>query len=123
MVFVKPVLRPARLSGRCSMQRALACWLSCCVLLASTNVLANPKEKAPELPRLGLDAAEPQVRSAPPATPFGIPPATSKEYVLDFHGYLLLPMRLGLNKRNETAGSPGGTVLHAPPLIPQDYRR
>ncbi len=105
------------------MRRNLACWLSFCVLGVATPALSAPKEKAAELPRLGLDSAEPQVRSAPPATPFGIPPATSKEYVLDFHGYLLLPLRLGLHKRDASGTSPGGTVLHAPPLVPQDYRR
>lgn len=115
------------------MRRDLACWLALCVLAVPTPTLAQTKDKAeekekekeeaPELPRLGLDPAEPQVRSAPPATPFGIPPATSKEYVLDFHGYLLLPMRLGVHEREDPPAGQSHTVLHAPPLVPQDYRR
>jgi hypothetical protein len=106
------------------MRQGLLCWLLLSVLAVPTPALAEePKKKSPELPRLGLDAAEPGVRSAPPATPFGIAPATSKEYVLDFHGYLLLPMRLGLNKRTDPGPGQSETVLHAPPLVPQDFRR
>jgi hypothetical protein len=107
------------------MRRELTRWLALFVLaVPATTLAAEPKqEKTPELPRLGLDPAEPQVRSAPPATPFGIPPATSKEYVLDFHGYLLLPMRLGIHERGDPAPGQGDTVLHTPPLIPQEYRR
>jgi hypothetical protein len=123
MVFAYPLLRTARLLGRCSMRQGLACWLALSVLAVSTPTSAEPKEKALELPRLGLDPAEPQVRSAPPAIPFGIPPATSKEYVFDFHGYLLLPLRIGIAKREDPAPGQGETVLHTPPLIPQNYRR
>lgn len=123
MVFVNPILRPAPMLKSRSARRTLACFLSLSLLAVSAPAEADPDEKASSLPRLGLDAAEPQVRSAPPATPFGIPPATSKEYVLDFHGYLLLPLKLGVNKRVNNTPSQSETVLHAPPLIPQDYRR
>jgi len=106
------------------MQRDLACWLALSVLAISTPAQAEePKEKAPELPRLGMDPAEPGVRSAPPAIPFGIPPATSKEYVFDFHGYLLLPLRIGVHTQEDPAPGQSATVLHTPPLIPQNYRR
>ena len=75
------------------------------------------------LPRLGLDPGEPQVRSATPALPFGVSRRTSKEYVLDFHGYFLLPARVGVHKRQRTR-CPGQSelVLHSPPLMPQDLR-
>lgn len=105
------------------MRRDLAWWLALCVLVVPTSTLAEPKEKSPELPRLGLDPGEPGVRSAPPATPFGIAPATSKEYVLDFHGYMLLPMRLGVHEREDPGPDQSRTVLHTPPLVPQDYER
>jgi hypothetical protein len=106
------------------MQRDLACWLALSVLAVSTPALAEePQAKAPELLRLGLDPAEPGVRSAPPAIPFGIPPATSKEYVFDFHGYLLLPLRIGVHKQEDPSPGQSETVLHTPPLIPQNYRR
>ena len=104
------------------MRRELACGMALMVLAVSTPTLAQTKEKPPELPRLGLDPAEPKVRSAPPAIPFGIPPATSKEYVFDFHGYMLLPLRVGIGEREHVGDGQSATVLHTPPLIPQDYR-
>src|SRR5262245_64754488 len=115
MVFANPLLRTARLRGRCSMRQGLACWLALSVLALATPTQAETKkDKGPELPRLGLDPADPQVRSAPPAIPFGIPPATSKEYVFDFHGYMLLPLRIGIAEREDPAPGQGETVLHTP---------
>lgn len=75
------------------------------------------------LPRLGLSPAEPLVRSPAPSIPFGIAPATSRELVLDFHGYLLLPGNVGLHKRQNAQGGGTTTFLHTPPLIPQDLRQ
>jgi hypothetical protein len=80
------------------------------------------------LPKLGLSPGEPQVRSATPSIPFGVSPAQSKEFVLDFHGYLLLPAELGMHERptvTPPAGQcmqSGGTVFHTPPLMAQDLR-
>ncbi len=75
-----------------------------------------------EIPRLGLSPGDPQVRSATPSIPFGIRPAESKELTLDFHGYLLLPAYLGVHDRETTTDGQSSTVLHSPPLIPQDLR-
>ena len=75
-----------------------------------------------EIPRLGLSPGEPQVRSATPATAFGIQPAGSKELALDFHGYLLLPAYLGIHDRETTLPGQSSTVLHSPPLMAQDLR-
>ena len=74
------------------------------------------------VPRIGLDPGEPQVPSPTPAVPFGVQPALSREYVLDFHGYLLLPAQLGLHERPAMSVAPGQSslVLHAPPLVPMD---
>ncbi len=122
MVFVNSVATAARMLKRGFMRRELAGWLALGALAMPATALAEPEQKEDLLlPRLGLDASEPQVRSARPAVAFGIAPATSKEYVLDFHGYLLLPMNLGVAKRQD--GTQHGTVLHTPPSIPQDYRR
>lgn len=74
------------------------------------------------VPRLGLDPGEPQSPSPPPAVPFGVHPAQSKEYVLDFHGYLLLPAYLGLHEREDPAPGQSSEVLHSPPLVPQNLR-
>jgi hypothetical protein len=74
------------------------------------------------LPRLGLQPGEPLVRSPTPSIPFGIRPAESKEYVLDYHGYLLLPAYIGIHDRPNPGAGQSGTVLHAPPLVPQYVR-
>src|ERR1017187_10300490 len=114
MAFRISVVRTARKSGRCFMRRDLVGWLTLCALCAlCAPALAQAKDKDKELqlPRLGLDPAEPDVRSAPPATPFGVSPATSKEYVLDFHGYLLLPMQIGMQERPDPVTGQTGTVL------------
>jgi len=75
-----------------------------------------------EIPRLGMSPGEPQVRSATPSLPFGIQPAESKSMVLDFHGYLLLPAYVGVHQRETTSPGQSSTVLHSPPLVPQDLR-
>ena len=88
---------------------------------AQEQALAAPEPDA-ELPRLGMATGEPQTRSAPPSIPFGVPPV-SREYVLDFHGYMLVPARLGLHRRENPTVGQSGTVLHSPPLTPENYRR
>ncbi|HWA74377.1 MAG TPA: hypothetical protein VG937_18660 [Polyangiaceae bacterium] len=105
------------------MRRDLVGWLSLLALAAPAPALAQSSEKEIELPRLGLDPAEPSVRSAPPALPFGVAPATSKEVVLDFHGYASLPLQIGIQKRDEPSPGESGTVLHTPAYVPQNYRR
>jgi hypothetical protein len=100
------------------MRRALTGLL---LLSALTSSAALQAQTAP-LPRLGMDPGEPQVRSAPPSVPFGIPP-TSQQYVLDFHGYLLLPLRVGVLERAHPGPGQSTTALHSPPMIPQNLRR
>lgn len=75
------------------------------------------------LPRIGQTPGEPLVRSAPPSVPFGISPATSKDNVLDFHGYMLLPLRIGVMNRENPTPDQAKTTLHTPPLVPQNLRR
>jgi len=92
------------------------------VLLAMPSVAMAADQG---LPRLGLSPGEPQVRSATPSVPFGVNPAESKEFVLDFHGYLLLPASLGLHERPEAICpnvAPSSAALHAPPLMAQELR-
>jgi len=87
---------------------------------AAADSAANSPDPGP--PRLGMLPGEPQVRSAAPALPFGIRPADSRELVLDFHGYLLLPAQLGLHEREAPMAGQSATVLHTPPLMAQDLR-
>lgn len=73
-----------------------------------------------DVPRLGLDPGEPQSRSPLPSLPFGVSPAQSREYVLDFHGYLELPAQLGLHERPNPLPGQSSLVLHTPPLVPMN---
>lgn len=93
-------------------------------LLTTGQALAEDAETEPEreLPRLGMAPGEPQVRSAPPSIPFGIEPSISNDNVFDFHGYLLLPLRVGILKRDDPNPGQSSTALHAPPVIPQNLR-
>jgi hypothetical protein len=87
-------------------------------------VESGPAKPAAEqsVPWIGLSPGEPQVRSATPAIPFGVSPAESKAFVLDFHGYLLLPAQLGMHEREMPMPGQSATVLHAPPVMAQDLR-
>jgi hypothetical protein len=74
------------------------------------------------LPSLGLSPGDPQQRSVLPSTPFARPPHDSHDWVLDFHGYVLLPLDVGVHNRPDPAPGQSGTALHTPPLIPEDLR-
>ncbi len=104
------------------MRRNLATRLMLISLATSLPALAEEETPGRELPRLGMAPGEPQVRSAQPTVPFGIAPSTSKENVLDFHGYLLLPLRIGVLQRENPNPGQSSTAIHAPPTIPQDLR-
>src|SRR6185503_6113669 len=114
-------------SKRCLMRRELLRWSLLCALAAPAAAWAEADDDSGgedrQVPRLGLDIGEPGVRSAPPATAFGVAPATSKDSVLDFHGYLLMPLRMGLMTRENPPPGQDGTIFHTPPLVPQNYRR
>jgi len=84
---------------------------------------ADDKKDDGVAPRLGLDPGEPQAPSPTPSLPFGVSPATSREYVLDFHGYLLLPAQLGLHERPNPMPGQSSLVLHAPPLVNSDIHQ
>ncbi len=103
-------------------QRHLRICLGALVLLAAPAVAMATEAAAANdgVPRIGLDPGEPQVPSPTPAIPFGVQPALSREYVLDFHGYLLLPAQLGLHERPNPMPGQSSLVLHAPPLVPMN---
>jgi hypothetical protein len=93
------------------------------LLAAPAAAMAESAASADDgVPRIGLDPGEPQAPSPTPAIPFGVQPALSREYVLDFHGYLLLPAQLGLHERLNPTPGQSSLVLHAPPLVPMDIR-
>jgi hypothetical protein len=104
------------------MRRHLVATVILTSLAKSLPALAEDEPPEQDLPRLGMSPGEPQVRSAAPSLPFGISPAASKDNVLDFHGYLLLPLRVGVLKRDDPQPGQSSTAIHTPPLIPQSLR-
>lgn len=90
-----------------------------------TSLSANAQEQGEDtsMPRLGQSPGEPQVRSAPPSIPFGQPPELSKDNVLDFHGYLFMPMRVGVLDRSNPTPDQSSLALHTPPVVPGTYLR
>lgn len=73
-------------------------------------------------PALTLDPSVPQVGTLPG----GIQPAYGErstetgDWRFDFHGMLIAPLRVGINKRDDPAAGQSETVLHAPPRVPDD---
>jgi hypothetical protein len=78
---------------------------------------------APAPTVLSLDPADPQASALPggirPA--FGSQPTRPADWRFDFHGFLLLPLRVGVNHRDTLSPGQAKTVLHAPPVIPGDF--
>jgi hypothetical protein len=104
------------------MRTGLAAILMLASLFVSAMALAQQEDSDSALPRLGLAPAEPQTRNPPPSVPFGIKPSESKTDVLDFHGFLWLPLRVGVLERPNPRPGESSIVLHNPPLIPQHLR-
>jgi hypothetical protein len=74
--------------------------------------------------QLGLDPGTPQVGALPGGlTPaYGQRAADEGEWRFDFHGFITMPLRMGLNTRAGAATTDQHIdVLHAPPVVP-DYR-
>jgi hypothetical protein len=100
------------------------------VLVTSTGFAQDTKqEKKEETPStpgsdpvIELDPATPQVGAlAGGMTPaFGTRVAGDQSWRFDFHGIIIAPLRVGLNKREHPAGGQSKTVLHAPPMVPDD---
>src|SRR6478735_10230821 len=93
---------------------------SLAALLLASPVLAQ--ESGGNLTRVGLSPGEPQTRSAPPQVPMGIAPSQSTSNVFDIHGFLLLPLSVGVLERENPNSDQGKHALHIPPQVPQYLR-
>ena len=73
-------------------------------------------------PSLSLDPTLPQVGAMPGGlTPaFGQRSLSEGEWRFDFHGYIVAPMNMGFNTRPNPLPGQSKTVLHAPPVVPDD---
>ena len=89
---------------------------------------AKPKkaEKVAALPKndlaMGLSPGAPQTATlAGGVTPaFGTVSQRAEDWRFDFHGFVLMPLRMGINTRLRPGRQQKKTVLHAPPLVPGD---
>lgn len=84
-------------------------------------------------PSLGLAPGVPQADALPGGTQpaFGQPSSGPQDWRFDFHGFFTAPLRVGLNKREDTCeraapgtckptADQGGLVFHSPPVVPDD---
>jgi hypothetical protein len=71
-------------------------------------------------PSLGLSPDAPQVGALPGGVmpSFGTLPAGIQDWRFDFHGLASLPLRAGINTRDNPTPDQHKTVLHAPPGVP-----
>jgi hypothetical protein len=73
-------------------------------------------------PSLSLDPSAPQVGALPGGvTPsFGQKSLSEDEWRFDFHGLLTAPLNAGIASRANPMPGQGKTVLHTPPVVPDD---
>ncbi len=73
-------------------------------------------------PEITLDPTSPQAAVLPGGmTPaFGAAPQNSQDWRFDFHGFLTAPLNAGFNTRTDARPGQSTTVLHAPPVVPDD---
>jgi hypothetical protein len=110
------------------MKRGLPFWallVGTCVPLQALAQDSDPQNKTDEEPQisLGLAPGTPQVGTLPGGvTPaYGQRAGDESQWRFDFHGFLSMPLRAGINKRAGTATKDQYSwVLHAPPVVP-DY--
>jgi hypothetical protein len=86
------------------------------------------KAKVPDAeaqPFLGLAPSAPETGTMPGRfkPSFGVAPRTPSDFRFDFHGYLQLPLVLGINERLNPSGQQYKTVFHTPPLAADEIHR
>jgi hypothetical protein len=103
----------------------------CCSALASTSFAQDAEKKSDSGeaktglaldPMLGIDPTIPNVAALPGGlTPaYGQPSGGEGDWRFDFHGFLSMPLRVGLNTRVNPQPGQSGYVMHAPPAVPDD---
>lgn len=83
---------------------------------------ARAQEAQEPITQIGLDPAAPQAGPLPGGTApsFGVAPTKEGDWRFDFHGLITAPLRAGLNTRDDPRDGQSKTVLHAPPVVPDD---
>ncbi len=117
------MLKHTEVSGSPRWRAPTACLVSWALLLAA-GLHATPAaaQEQTSVERVSLDPAAPQSVALPGGTAptFGVPPSKPSDYRFDFHGILIAPLRAGLNTRENREPGQSKTVLHAPPVVPDD---
>jgi hypothetical protein len=114
--------RRLRMTG--AMGLSLLAWASSPALAQTGDGTEAAKDDGKQDIQLGLDPGTPQVGALPGGlTPaYGQRAADEGEWRFDFHGFLTMPLRMGLNTRSGPVTTEQHlNVLHAPPVVP-DYR-
>jgi hypothetical protein len=71
---------------------------------------------------LGLAPGAPQTATLPGGiTPSFGAPVSAQDWRFDFHGFVLLPLRIGFNERENPGSDQKRLVLHTPPRVPGSF--
>lgn len=103
----------------------------CCTALAASSMAEEAEKKSESNdaktglaldPMLGIDPTMPHVGALPGGlTPaYGQPSGGPGDWRFDFHGFLTMPLRVGLNSRQNPRAGQSSYVMHAPPVVPDD---
>ncbi len=90
---------------------------------AGPNAPLIPDEGTASTFTLGIDPSSPNVGALPGGvTPaFGQKPTGAGDWRFDYHGMFTMPIVVGLNQREDPGPGESATVLHTPPVVPDDY--
>jgi len=105
------------------MKRGLQLSTLLLAVYAATPALAEDSDASAPPIQLGLAPGSPQIGTLPGGvTPaYGQRSEDDKDWRFDFHGFLTMPLRMGINKRDgSVTNEQQKTVLHAPPVVPDD---
>ncbi len=71
----------------------------------------------------GLDPSSPVVGALPGGmTPaYGQKPSGAGDWRFDYHGFFTMPIAAGISQREQPRPGEASTVLHTPPVVPDDY--
>ena len=95
------------------------------VAAAPTEPAKSAEATTPARRFLGMGVGTPDTGALPGRfkPSFGAPPRAVSDYRFDFHGYLNVPFRVGLNERENPSKYQYKGVLHGNPLEPDEYER
>ena len=101
--------------------------IGACSRVARADDAPTPDAPAEKKPLLGLSVATPDTGSLPGRfrPSYGVASISANDYRFDFHGYMVVPFRMGVNQREHASTLQYSTVYHAPPeyMTDDNYRR